>query len=234
MKRLAFIIPTFNLLHFTKQAILSIALRPGDRIFVVDNGSTDGTLEWLREQQHREPFIDVIAFGKNRGVAVAWNRGLTEAFERGHPRALVMNNDVVLAADTVDALERGYNKHLGIVSSHSVAAMNALYLVERRPTYELPVDYSCFMLSRAVFAKVGPFDEAYWPGYFEDQDFDCRAEQLGVPRGCLGDAIVCHYASQTLQSGQLPNHTEDFERNRKRFMDRWGGYIRGGRHASRV
>jgi len=234
MKRLAFVIPTMNNLHFTKQAILSIHVRRGDRIFVIDNGSTDGTLEWLEEQRKKGTDIAVTSFGENRGVAVAWNRGLNEAFDDGHIRALVMNNDVVLAADTVEALERGYNKHLGIVSTHSVAALNALYLVERRPTYELPVDYSCFMLSRAVFAKVGPFDEEFYPAYFEDQDFDCRAEQLGVPRGCLGDAVVCHYASQTLQSGQLPNHTEDFERNRKRFMDRWGGYIRGGRHAGRV
>lgn len=231
MKRLAFVIPTMNLLNFTRQAVLSISLRQGDHIYVVDNGSSDGTLEWLEQQRKSGRGLSVTAFGKNMGVAAAWNRGLEEAFEDGHLRAIVMNNDVVLAADTVPALERGHNKYLGIVSAHSVAAISALYQVERRPTYELPVDYSCFLISRAIYAKVGPFDEGYFPGYFEDQDFDCRAEQLGVPRGCLGDAVVCHYVSQTLQSGQLPHHSEDFERNRQRFMSRWKDYLQGGRNA---
>lgn len=234
MRRLAFIIPTMNLLHFTKQAVLSIFLRPGDHIFVMDNGSSDGTLEWLEQQRRGGLSLSVTAFGKNLGVAAAWNRGLEEAFEAGHLRAIVMNNDVVLAADTVPALERGHNKYLGIVSTHSVASINALYQLERKPTYGLPVDYSCFMLSRAIYAKVGPFDEGYMPAYFEDQDFDCRAEQLGVPRGHLGDAVVCHYVSQTLHSGQLPDHNEAFRRNQQRFMERWGDYIRGGRRASRV
>jgi len=231
MRRLAFVIPTMNCLHFTRQAITSIAVRPGDCIYVIDNGSTDGTLDWLEEQRRKGRPIVVTAFGQNLGVAAAWNRGLETAFEDGHLKALVMNNDVILAADTVDALERGYNKHLGVVSAHSVAAINALYLVERTPTYQLPVDYSCFLLSRAVYAKVGPFDEGYWPAYFEDQDWDCRAEQLGVPRGTLGDAVTCHFHSQTLHSGQLPEHAHYFAKNQARFMEKWKDYILGGRRA---
>lgn len=233
MKRLAFVIPTMNCLHFTRQALLSIPIRLGDTIYMVDNGSTDGTLEWL-EDQRRSRDMDITAFGENRGVAAAWNLGLRKAFSEGYDRALVMNNDVILAADTLPALERAHQVRGGIVSAHSVAGLNALYLVDRRATVEPRVDYACFLLDRLTFEKVGVFDEGYYPAYFEDQDFDCRAEQMGVPRGTIGDAIVCHFVSQTLHSGQLPDHAEYFERNRKRFMDRWQGYILGGRHAHRV
>lgn len=230
MKRLAFVIPTMNMIEFTRQAILSIPVRIGDVIYVVDNGSTDGTLEWLTAQQKIRD-VDITSFGENLGVAKAWNTGLKKAFSEGFDLALVMNNDVILAADTLPALERGHARHGGIVSATTVASLAALYRFDRNQTYLLPVDYSCFMLDRRTYEKVGAFDEEFYPAYFEDQDFDCRAEQMGVPRGTLGEAVVTHFVSQTLKSGQLPGHNADFLRNQKRFLARWGDYIRGGRHA---
>jgi GT2 family glycosyltransferase len=224
---LAYVIPTLNCLHFTKQAVQSISARCGDRIYVIDNGSSDGTPDWL----HNHTSVDLTAFKDNRGVAHAWNLGLRKAFSEGFDRALVMNNDIVLAADTVQALERGLKRHGGIVSAHTVAAMSAMYLIERRNTYGLPVDYACFMLEAATFERVGPFDEAFWPAYFEDQDFDCRAESIGIPRGYIGDAVAVHFVSQTLAGGHVPKHAEYFEKNRKLFLSRWRDYIREGRHA---
>ncbi len=222
--------PTLNCLHFTKQAVQSIPWKPGDWIYVIDNGSTDGTGEWIREQQEKMS-IDLTEFGRNRGVATAWNLGLRCAFRDGFDRALVMNNDIVLSSDTLPALLRGHKHYGGIVSAHTVAAMSAMYLVERRKVYGLPVDYSCFMLDAATFAEVGPFDEEFYPAYFEDQDFDCRAEQKGIPRGYLGDAVAVHFVSQTISGGHVPQHAEYFEKNRQLFLARWGDYIRGGRHA---
>lgn len=223
----AFIIPTLNCLDFTKQAVLSIP-QGLNRIYLIDNGSTDGTGKWAREQ---EIPIDVTEFGENRGVAAAWNYGLRKAFGDGYTRALVMNNDIVLANDTLPALFEGLERYGGVVSAHSVAAMAAMYRVDRHRGYGLPVDYSCFMLKPETFEKVGPFDEAFWPAYFEDQDWDCRAEQMGVPRGYVGNAVVVHFVSQTIQTGQIPKHAEYFEKNRQLFLARWGDYIRGGRNA---
>jgi GT2 family glycosyltransferase len=228
----AYVIPTLNCLHFTKQAVQSIPWRSGDWVYIIDNGSTDGTGEWVREQQDKGLMsIDLTEFSKNRGVAAAWNLGLKSAFADGFERALVMNNDIVLASDTVPALERGHELYGGIVSAHTVAAMSAMYLIQRQRTYGLPIDYACFMLDAATFKEVGPFDEAFYPAYFEDQDFDCRAESMGIPRGYLGDAVAVHFVSQTIGGGHVPQHAEYFEKNRQLFLARWGDYIRGGRHA---
>ena len=228
---LAYVVPTLNCLHFTKQAVQSIPWQLGDRIYVIDNGSTDGTPGWIHNYMMPRASIDLTEFKENRGVAVAWNLGLRKAFADGYECALVMNNDIVLAADTVPALERGQKKYGGVVSAHTVAAINAMYQIERRSTYGLPVDYSCFMMDAETFAKVGQFDEAFWPAYFEDQDWDCRAESMGVPRGYLGDAVAVHFVSQTIGGGHVPGHETFFEHNRKLFLSRWGDYIRGGRHA---
>ena len=228
---LAYVIPTLNCLHFTKQAIQSIPWQPWDRIYVIDNGSKDGTPDFFRNN----PRIELTEFNDNRGVAHAWNLGLRRAFSDGFGRALVMNNDIVLASDTVPALERGLERHGGIVSAHTVAAMSAMYLIERKSmVYGLPVDYSCFMLGAETFERVGPFDEQFWPAYFEDQDFDCRAESMGIPRGYVGDAVAVHFVSQTLQGGHVPEHAAYFERNQRLFLARWGDYIRGGRRGAGV
>lgn len=67
-------------------------------VVVVDNGSTDGTLEWLRAEA---PAARVLALGENTGFAVAANRGIAAA--EGAAVALV-NTDVELAPDWIAAM----------------------------------------------------------------------------------------------------------------------------------
>jgi GT2 family glycosyltransferase len=67
-------------------------------IIVVDNGSADGTIDWLRREA---PQARVLAQGRNTGFAMAANRGLLAA--RTEFVALV-NTDVVLAADWLETM----------------------------------------------------------------------------------------------------------------------------------
>src|SRR5258705_8175563 len=67
-------------------------------VIVVDNGSADGTLDWLAREA---PEVRVLAQGRNTGFAVAANRGLLAA--RTELVALV-NTDVVLAADWIEVM----------------------------------------------------------------------------------------------------------------------------------
>jgi GT2 family glycosyltransferase len=64
-------------------------------VIVVDNGSTDGTLEWLAAEA---PEARVLALGHNTGFAVAANRGIAAATA---PAVALVNTDIELAPDWV-------------------------------------------------------------------------------------------------------------------------------------
>ena len=67
---------------------------PNFRTLVVDNGSTDGSVEWLKEHQ-----IDTIFLPENTGFSGAVNVGIKAA---DTPYVLLLNNDV-----RVDRVFRG-------------------------------------------------------------------------------------------------------------------------------
>src|SRR5215470_15438495 len=67
-------------------------------IIVVDNGSTDATLEWLAREA---PQARLLAQGRNTGFAMAANRGLLAAQTEF---VALLNTDVVLASDWIEVM----------------------------------------------------------------------------------------------------------------------------------
>src|ERR1019366_3497405 len=74
---------------------------PEPFVIVVDNGSSDGTADAVREAF---PGVELIETGANLGFAGGNNAGITRALERGASHVLVLNNDVELDPHFVDAL----------------------------------------------------------------------------------------------------------------------------------
>jgi GT2 family glycosyltransferase len=82
---------------------LRLQLRPGDEVLVVDNGSSDGTVEAVRRAH---PWAELVENGANLGYAAGNNAGIRRALDRGHGAVLVLNPDTVLEAGAVEALRR--------------------------------------------------------------------------------------------------------------------------------
>ena len=92
MTRVSVIIPTWNGRELLAGALASLReqrFRDFD-VVVVDNGSTDGTPEWVRAEH---PEAELVVLGENRGFAGAVNAGIGRA--RGEFVAL-LNNDCLL------------------------------------------------------------------------------------------------------------------------------------------
>lgn len=105
--KIAAIIITYNRLEFLKEIVDAIRYqtKKPDMIIVVNNASTDGTLDWLN-QQH-----DILAITQdNLGSSGGQWRGLKEAYDRGFDWIWTMDDDVVPDSDCLEKLLDNYDE----------------------------------------------------------------------------------------------------------------------------
>ena len=190
-------------------------------VTVVDNGSTDGSLEALR----RFPDVEVVESGRNRGYGGAANLGVARASEEW---VIVVNPDIEFGLGAIDDLlavatrwprvgALGPRIHtsdgllypsarelpsLGRGLGHAAFGWmwpsnpwTAAYRRERgTPTEETAgwLSGACLMLRRDAFRAVGGFDEGYFM-YFEDTDLCERLGNAGWDVVYAPSATVVHH-----------------------------------------
>ena len=182
------VIPVLNQLRFTRICLESLlpALPEECEVIVIDNGSSDGTAEYLSDF----PDIRVITNRKNLGCAVAWNQGIKAAQA---PWIVIVNNDVILAESWLDGLlEFAAEKNADIVSpafregeyNYDIAEYSKEFISKMRFVARMGIAQGiCFMVRRRVFDLIGLFDENFRIGQFEDADFFRRARLEGRIEG---------------------------------------------------
>ncbi|MBA4077350.1 MAG: glycosyltransferase family 2 protein, partial [Cyanobacteria bacterium PR.023] len=101
------VIPNWNGKRFLTGVLDSLAKQSYKQVevIVVDNGSHDGSVEFIRENY---PFVRLALYEKNTGFAVAVNRGIRES--KGEYIALI-NNDTVLEDEFIAELVKGMHEH---------------------------------------------------------------------------------------------------------------------------
>lgn len=170
-----------NCIELTKRCVESVRKQDVEtEITIHDNGSTDGTAEWLASQWFVAQRIGYSRTQSNRGVSWGWNHNLgyllspQQAPERAH--CLVVNNDTVLPPWFYREL---LSYDVPFVSGISVDSMEvAMTPPGRMPLHPSP-DFSAFLLRREAWEKVGPFDENM-KYYASDNDWHVRAHRAGV------------------------------------------------------
>ncbi len=221
------VIPVFNQLHFTRICMESLhATLPGDcELIVIDNGSSDGTAEYLSECSS----IRVIANMENLGCAVAWNQGVKASGARW---VVILNNDTILSPNWLDGLldfarEKGvdiaspafregeYNYN---IIEHSRDFVQRMHSVARMGIAQ----GICFMVKREVFDRIGLFDEHFRIGQFEDRDFFRRALLAGFVPGTTGRSFIHHFGSVTQNMIRKNTDKKPYEtENRAYFRKKW-------------
>ncbi len=99
--RVACVVVTYDALPWIEQCLASVE---GIRTVVVDNGSSDGTVDVVRD---RFPDVHVIE-SSNDGLAAGWNRGIAETASE---HVLVLNADAWLVADALSKLVAAADRH---------------------------------------------------------------------------------------------------------------------------
>ena len=209
---------------------------------VVDNGSTDGSVERI---QTAFPGIHQIELDSNLGYAAGNNFGLEYALEEGADYILVLNNDTLVDKGMLRELVAfaETNEEIGMIGpkmycyqpedtifalgsfvdwSKGETTNRGMFLPSSEIGYPLEaetVDYipgCCVLVSRKMLEKVGLLDPIYYLNY-EDVDWGIRAQREGFEVWFTPDAVLWHKVSATMGQAS-PMNTYYMTRNALLFF----------------
>jgi len=215
---------TLNCLKYTQMTLGSIKSKIPHNIIIVDNASTDGTLQLL-DDLSKFPNQIHIRNKQRISLAKAWNMGLKRAMQDPEFKyAFVINNDIVFEDYCVDVLVKFVEEHPEYV------IVSGVDRVPRQPVIDKVVDHVCdfsaCLITRTCIEKIGFFDENFEGAYFEDNDYHTRVFRDGLKSCMVLAAGFNHFKSRTINEGMTPfeQGTQQvyFERNRAYFKRKWG------------
>ncbi len=196
------VIPVLNQLHYTQQCVESL-LRcgiPADSLLVIDNGSTDDTPAWLAQRAD----IRSVRNPVNLGCGGAWTQG---AMLSDSEWVVLLNNDVVLAHNAIDAMLDAADRFgLDVVSPAMVevdldydqGAFTARFIAEMRDVVRRDWFHGvAFAVRRKVFHQIGYLDTDRLLYGREDAEFLFRCRRAGLKTGTVGAAMLHHFGMIT-------------------------------------
>jgi GT2 family glycosyltransferase len=180
-------------------------------IIVIDNGSDDGTAEWLRAawpQVRTEVSREPLSFARavSRGIACV-----------RYSHVCLLNNDMLLEPGFFGALVRAFEQVPDLFCATAQIRFpegvrreetGKTVMAQSRPgdfpircdeplagedlSYVLYGSGGCSLYDAARLRALGGVDQAYEPAYVEDLDLGYRAWQRGWPSVYVAGAVVEH------------------------------------------
>lgn len=225
---------------------------PRPRLLLVDNGSTDGSVDAALAD---DPGLEVLRTGRNLGYAGGNNRGLAHAFDDlGADWTCLVNNDVLVPADLFARLSEGLataradgRGEVGALGPRLVytddpgrvwaaggrigAGINVTQLIDHDRPLEAAsaprdVDYvpgTCLLVSRAAWVAVGGLDEDFFC-YLEDADWCLRLRRAGLRAVVAPAAVARHGLSSSTGGGYSAGRKYMTAVNSVRFLRKHGGW----------
>lgn len=219
----AIVIPSWNSVELLPRCLDSLAGQAAHELIVVDNGSSDGTVELLEERG-----IAHLTHPTNRGFAVAVNRGV--AATRA-PLVLPLNADTELAPGAVAAMQaaleadpglggvaprilqvegegrdiaaaRLYSAGQGLTRDGRAVELGAGEAQPPGPPAGREVFGVCgavCLLRRELFEELGGYDESFF-SFYEDVDLNVRAQIAGRRFAYVPEAVVWHLGNASWQA----------------------------------
>ena len=194
---------------------------PNLSICVLDNGSTDGSADYLAGRLDRD--VILLRNRVNEGVSRAYNRGIREALRRGADYILIANNDIEIESDCIGKLVSRAEEPGG----PDLCAPVMYYFWDRTKIWFTGggVDFvagqadhcssleefrclpqerrfitACAMLIRSsMIQRAGYYDERFFM-YYDDTDFSLRVARGGGTMDVVEGATLYHKVGASSES----------------------------------
>lgn len=192
------------------------------KILAIDNASTDGTPQIIREKFLK---VEVIETGENLGFGKANNIGLKRVLDENADYAFLLNQDAWVEKDTIekliavqsqnqefhllspihlngkgDAIDRNFENYLG--RNYTPELISDIYLKKIKPFYEGKyANAAAWLLSYHCLETVGGFDPIF-KHYGEDDDYINRMHLAELKLGIVPNAIIYHDRPQDGKMGE--------------------------------
>jgi len=219
------IVLNWNRPEDTLQCVSSLRLLdyPSYRILIVDNGSTDDSVEQFRKLTD----VELLVSDRNLGFGVGNNLGIEYALSHGADYTLLLNNDTTVSPPLVSTLVKVAESEpqIGIVGPTIFYSGSpdqvwfsgmrfgfGLYVIrvgrrlgrQRAPLEDVDFVSGCGMLvRRELWNRVGLFDPRFFM-YYEDLDLCVRAAQAGYRLVSTTEAHMWHALSASTGGPDSP------------------------------
>ena len=242
--RASVIVLTHDNLAFNRMCLASVLENtdyPNYELIVIDNASIDGTVAELQRLAGTIPNMQAIYNDHNAGFGPGNNQGLRAA---SGDILVLLNNDTVVPRGWLTRLARHLkDPRLGLVGPGTNRTCNEAQIDIPYQTYgefqaiarmqggrhegerypiRMPMMFCC-AFRRDAYERIGPLDERYEVGMFEDEDYALRAKAAGFEVAWTPEVYV-HHAYHASIGKLLP--TGEYMRlvrlNQGRFEEKWG------------
>ncbi len=218
--RVSIVIPNWNGLHLLQECLTALdgQVFTDFETIVVDNGSSDGSVAWLKQQAGR---VRSILLDRNTGFPYAVNRGI-EASEAEY--VVLLNNDTIpdenWLKNLVDAMDENLQASFGACKillhapPHAIDSAGDGFDIKlggfnigagdpadshAEPCWVFGACAGAAIYRRSLFEQIGLFDEAFFL-IFEDVDLSMRAQLAGHRCQYIPTAIVYHHRGASTAS----------------------------------
>lgn len=215
---------------------------PNLEVIFFDNGSTDGSVEFVKQKFQSNAKLKIVAIHNNCGPGAGYNKAIE--YTRGK-YVIILNNDVELESDSIQELVSAMESDSAIGIAHSkIMFFDRLHIQsvgnlldmnfstvsignneEDQGQYDSAFEPTfppgaCMILRRSMIEMIGLFDPNYF-FYHDDIDVGLRARIAGFKVMYVPSSIAYH-----VEGGTMSGYTEKNGLNYYSLISRLGLFIK--------
>ncbi len=240
MRKVSVILVNYNGEKYNDNCIKSLfrsTIASELQIIIVDNASTDNSLQCLMDKWRLNEQVVIIPLERNFGFSKANNVGIEWAEKSGSEYFLLLNNDTEITENAIEKMISMQKETGGIIVPKIVYADNPDVIWCAGGSFSKallkPIQHGlnqkdvgqynqsgqcsfangcCMLLNKQIIQRIGLLDEQFFL-YYEDTDYSLRAKQNKILIWYCAEALVYHKVNGSTLGNERPDGAYYIARN---------------------